>query len=62
MQPTHSSTAIPSKSSRLAKGSRRKAPPPQGVLIVSMWPLRLVGLGQAKAGKRRSSSKKSAPA
>lgn len=62
MQPTHSSTAIPSKPSRLAKGSRRKAPPPQGVLIVSMWPLRLVGLGAAKPRKRRSSAKKSATA
>lgn len=50
------------KPARVAKGSRRKAPPPKGVLIVSLWPLRLVCRGPAKPVKGRPPAKKSAAA
>lgn len=60
MQLTPPPAVIAAKPTRVGKGSRRKAPPPQGVLVVSLWPLRLVCRSPATPVKGRPPNKKSA--
>ncbi|MEG1116797.1 MAG: hypothetical protein RSE46_17315 [Janthinobacterium sp.] len=62
MQLTPSDAVIAAKPARAVKASRRKAPPPQGVLVVSLWPLRLVCRSPATPLKGRPPGKKSATA
>jgi hypothetical protein len=62
MQLTPPHPVLDGKPARLARGSRRKPAPPQGVLIVSLWPLRLVCRSPATRVKGRPPGKKSATA
>ena len=62
MQLTPPHSVLDGKPARVAKGSRRKPPPPQGVLVVSLWPLRLVCRSPATPAKGRPPGKKSVTA
>ncbi len=63
MQWTHSTPVTPSKPEPMPKVSRRrKAAPPQGLLIVSLWPLRYVCLNPATPSRSRPAPKKAANA
>lgn len=61
MQLTRPTPPTPGKTLPLAKSSRRKPLPPQGVLIVSLWPLRLVCLASATSGKSSATPRATLP-
>ena len=61
MQRTPPHPVDPNKPSPLGKGKRRKAAP-AGVLIVSLWPLRIAGGPRPAPGRSRAAARVSMPA